>query len=169
MTDYKELKNMRKDIILNFSEEELERYVLSLAYKYYEFILKKDCQGLNYVMDSLKTIVSFYEDVYSDISDFVDYCLLKASNDIFIKVFDLNCNLWSPNDKSISREGAISLTFSIERSRRRIINERQSVREVYEAVINDENVSEDVIEKITELYNSYKLFDVGEGCENDDK
>lgn len=159
MTDYKELRNKKNDIILNLDESELENYIQSLAHKYHVYLLKKDSEGLEYVIESLNEIVSIYDMKYSHISDYIDFCLLKSSKEIFEKVFELNCSLWSPSDKSLESMGGLkTLRFSLDESRRKIINEECNVKELYEKVINDENVSDEVIEGMTSLYNAFKLF-----------
>lgn len=159
MTDYKELENKKKEIILNLDKAELETYIMSLAHKYHLHLLEKDSEGLEYVIESLKDIVSIYELSYAHISEYIDYCLLRQSKEIFEKVFELDCSLWIPIEKSLESEGGFkNLRYSLEESRRKIINEECNVKELYELVLNDDNVSEDVIEGMTSLYNAYKIF-----------
>lgn len=161
MSDYKELENKKKDILLNLDKAELETYIQSLAHKYYVNILKKDSQGVEYVIDCLKDIVEIYSFEYSDISEYIDYCLLKESKGIFEKVFELNCSLWSPIEKSFDSEGGLkTLSYSLEESRKKIINEEINVKELYEKVINEENISDDIVEGMTNLYNAYRRFNL---------
>ena len=163
MSDYKELQNKKKNMLLNLNKEELETYIQSLAHKYHVNLLKKDSKGLEYVIECLKDIVLIYELKYSHISEYIDYCILKSSKEVFEKVFELDCSLWSPSDKSIaSSNGLKTLTFSLEESRRKIINEECNVKELYEKVINDDNVSDEVIEGMTDLYNAFKMFNYSE-------
>lgn len=159
MTDYKELQNKKKDILLNLDMEELETYIQSLAHKYHVNLLKNDSKGLEYVIDCLKDIVSIYDLKYPHIHEYIDYCLLKASKEVFEKVFELDCSLWSPSDKSMeSSRGLKTMSYSLEESRKKIINEECNVKELYEKVLNDENVSDEVIDGMTSLYNAFKMF-----------
>lgn len=161
MTDYKELKNKKNEIILNLDKAKLERYILSLAHKYYGYLFEKDSEGLKYVIESMKDIVSIYEMKYNHISEYIDYCLLIKGNEVFEAVFELDCSLWTPNEKSLEAMGGLkTLSYSLEESRRKIINEECNVKELYEKVMNDKNVSEDVIEGMTALYNAYKIFNL---------
>ncbi len=162
MSDLKELQNKKKDLILNLEEDEIESYIQSLTQKYYTYLIKGDASGIGKVIESLDYIVEIYEFKYSDISDYINYCLLISSNKIFKKVFDLNCRLWIPNEKSISSDvGFNSLSYSLEKSRKRIINEETNVKEVYDMIMSLDNVPEEVIDKMTDLYNSFKIFNYG--------
>jgi len=162
MSDLKELQNKKKDLILNLDEDDLESYIQSLTQKYYTYLIKGDASGIGKVLESLEYVVEIYELRYSDISDYINYCLLISSNKIFKKVFDLNCRLWIPNEKSISSEvGFNSLTFSLEKSRKRIINEESDVKELYDMVLNDGSIPEEIVDKVIELYNAFKIFNYG--------
>ena len=162
MTDIKELKNKKKDIILNLGEEELEAYILSLSQNYYVHLMKGDDVGLENVIESLETIVEINDYRYGDIHDYINYCFVISSNKILKKVFDLNCRLWIPIDKSIASDsGFMSLTESMERSRKKIINEESDVKELYEMVLSDESIDEAIIDKVTEVYNAFKIFNYG--------
>ena len=71
--------------------------------------------------------------------------------------------MWKPIEKSVaSSEGLKTLAFSIEESRKKIINENCNVKEVYDMVISDENIDEKIVEKITDLYLAFKPFDYGD-------
>lgn len=156
------MQNKKKDLILNLDEDEIESYILSLTQKYYTCLIKGDASGIGNVIESLDYIVEIYEFRYSDISDYINYCLLISSNKIFKNVFDLNCRLWIPNEKSISSEvGFNSLTYSLEKSRKRIINEESNIKDVYDVILELDYVPEEVIDKMTELYSSFKIFNYG--------
>lgn len=162
MSDIKELKNKKKDIILTLDEDEIEAYIFALTKKYYSFLIKGDISGLENIVNSLNDIVEISEFKYGDISDYINYCLVKSSNMLFRKVFDLNCRLWTSDDKSIaSNNGFNSLSYSIEKSRKRIINEECNVKELYDMILADENIDDVIVEKITGLYNAFKIFNYG--------
>ena len=115
MTDYKELKNKKNEIILNLDKAKLERYILSLAHKYYGYLFEKDSEGLKYVIESMKDIVSIYEMKYNHISEYIDYCLLIKGNEVFEAVFELDCSLWTPNEKSLEAMGGLkTLSYSLD-------------------------------------------------------
>lgn len=162
MADLKELQRKKKEIMMNFNKEDLENYIAKLTFKYYTAILKEDSQTVEYIMGCLNDIVELYDSQYPKIYDFIDYWMLKSSNQLFQIVFKLSCELWTPTEKSMtSNEGFITLSQSIERSRRKIINDRCDVNELYELVSADDEVSDEISEKVFKLYQSFKEFDLG--------
>jgi len=162
MSDLKTLQNKKKEIILNLDSDEIEVYVMSLAQKYYASLIDGDTSGLEQIIESLNDIVKIYESRFFDISDYINYCLVISSNKVFKKVFDLNCNLWIPNEKSIDLDkGFNSLMYSLEDSRKKIINDECNVKELYEMVSSDESIDEAIVDKVFELYSALKIFNYG--------
>ena len=163
LSDIKELKHKKKEIILNLDEDEIEAYIMSLSQKYYVCLIKSDVLGLENAIESLKNIRDIYDLKYPDIDEYINYCLVISSNNVLQRVFNLDCSLWKPIEKSVaSSEGLKTLAFSIEESRKKIINENCNVKEVYDMVISDENIDEKIVEKITDLYLAFKPFDYGD-------
>lgn len=160
MSELKELKNKKNDIILNLDEDDIEKYIMSLSRKYYASLINGDALGLENVIESLKDIKKIYEFKYPDISDYINYCLVISSNKILRKVFDVDCILWTPNEKSITSFEGFNLAYSIERSRKKIINDECNVKELYEMVLSDETIDDAIVDKITDLYNSFKIFNL---------
>lgn len=162
MTELRELKNKKKDLILNLDEDDLEAYILSLSQKYYTYMIKGDASGMRNIVESLDYIVEIYELRYKTISDYITYCLLISGNKIFKKVFNLNGRLWIPNEKSLASDGGFnSLMYSLEASRMKIINEESDVKELYDMVLNDGSIPEEIVDKVIELYNAFKIFNYG--------
>jgi len=162
MSDIKELQNKKKSIILNLDESSLESYILSLTNQYYVYLIKSDVIGLNNVIDTLKYIVNLYEVKHEDIGEFISFCLLLSSNAVLKKVFRIDCELWCPEKKSLSSKGYSSAFFSIEKSRKFHINEKCNVKELYDMIVSDEAIDDKIVEKVGELYNAYKIFDIGD-------
>lgn len=166
MSELKELQNKKRDIILNLDDDSLEKYIMSLTQKYYVNLINGDASGLENVIESLKNIADFYEIKYLDISDYINYCLVISSNKVLKKVFDVDCILWTPSEKSIaSDEGFNSLSYSIERSRKKHINDKCNVKELYEMVLSDGNIDDAIVDKVTDVYNSFKIFNIGDDDE----
>lgn len=162
MTELRELKNKKKDLILNLDEDDLEAYILSLSQKYYTYMIKGDASGMRNIVESLDYIVEIYELRYKTISDYITYCLLISGNKIFKKVFNLNGRLWIPNEKSLASDGGFnSLMYSLEASRMKIINEESDVKELYDMVLNNGSIPEEIVDKVIELYNAFKIFNYG--------
>lgn len=162
MTELRELKNKKKDLILNLDEDDLEAYILSLSQKYYTYMIKGDASGLRNIIESLDYIVEIYELKYKTISDYITYCLLISGNKIFKKVFNLNGRLWIPSEKSLASDGGFnSLMYSLEASRKKIINEEADVKEVYDMIMSLDNIPDEVIDKMTNLYSAFKIFNYG--------
>ena len=162
MTELRELKNKKKDLILNLDEDDLEAYILSLSQKYYTYMIKGDASGMRNIVESLDYIVEIYELRYKTISDYITYCLLISGNKIFKKVFNLNGRLWIPNEKSLASDGGFnSLMYSLEASRMKIINEESDVKELYDMVLNDGSIPEEIVDKVIEVYNAFKIFNYG--------
>ena len=162
MSDLKQLELKKREIISNLEDCEVEAYVMSLAKKYYASVIKGDVVGIANVIESFNTIVKMYEDKYFDVSDYINYCLVISSNNLLKEVFDLNCSLWTSNPKSIDLDvGLNSLGFTLEASRKKIINDECNVKELYEMISSAENIDEAIIEKAFEVYSAFKIFNYG--------
>ena len=161
MTTIKELQRKRMEIIMNFEKEDLENYIMQLSHKYHAKLLKKDSKSLEEIIETLSEIMDLYKNAYPDIHDFIDYCLFISGNDIFMKVFELNCKLWTPNDKSLEgASGFKHLTQALEDSRLAIINDECNVKELYDLVCDDETISEEISDKVEKLYNSFRKLNL---------
>lgn len=162
MSDLKRLQHKKKEIILNLDSDEVEGYVMSLAQKYYASMIDNDPSGIEQIVESLNDIVEIYESRFFDISDYINYCLVISSNKVLKKTFDLNCRLWIPNEKNIDLDkGFNSLMYSLEDSRKKIINDESNVKELYEMVSSDESIDEAIVDKVFELYSALKIFNYG--------
>lgn len=158
MSELSKLEKEKLDILIDLDDEGMEKYLLSLSSSYYKAILEKDAQAINKVLDSFKFIVENFEYKYPDIYEFINYCLVKSGNRILGNVFDLDCVLWNPIKQSLSPEGLTSLRFSLDASRLKILNDAQNIEEMYELVVNDENVDDRVVEGMTKLYMESRIF-----------
>lgn len=157
MYELSKLKREKVEILLDLSDEEIERYILSLSQSYYKAILEKDSQAIASVIESLKLIVETYEYKAPDIDEFINYCFVKSSNAIFKKVFDLHCTLWIPNEKSFA-SNTNTLLFSLDASRMKVINDAQNIKEMYELVKDDDSIDERIVEGIYKLYIETKMY-----------
>lgn len=157
MYDLGKLKQEKIELLLNLSESEVEGYILHLSQSYYKAILEQDTQSIKSVIDSLKLIVETFEYKSPDIEEFVNYCLVKSANAILKKVFDLNCPLWIPCEKSFAFD-TNSLTYSLDASRMKIINDAQNIKEMYELVKNDDSIDERIVDGISNLYIETKKY-----------
>ena len=152
MSELSKLEKVKLNLLFDLDDEGMEKYLLSLSYSYYKAILEKDSQAINQVVDSFNFIVENFEYKYPDIYDFINYCLVKSGNRILGSVFDLDCILWNPIKKNLSPDGLNSLGFSLDASRMKFLNDAQNIEEMYELVVNDENVDDRIVEGITNLY-----------------
>jgi hypothetical protein len=158
MFELSKLEKEKLDLLFDLDDEGMEKYLLHLSSSYYKAILEKDSQTINKVLDSFKLIVENFEYKYPDIYDYINYSLVKSGNKIFGKVFDLNCTLWTPIQKNLSPDGINSLKFSLDASRLKLLDDAQNIEEMYELVVNDENVDDKVVEGITKLYYESRKF-----------
>ena len=157
MYELSKLKREKVKILLDLSDDEIERYILSLSQSYYKAILKKDAQSIANIIESLKLIIETYEYKAHDIDEFINYCFVKSSNAILRKVFDLDCTLWNPSEKSFSPD-TNSLGFSLDASRMKFINDAQNIEELYEIMKDDDSIDERIVEGISNLHLETKKY-----------
>jgi hypothetical protein len=152
MFDLNKLEKEKLNLLFDLDDEGMEKYLLHLSSSYYKAILEKDSQAISKVLDSFKLIVENFEYKYPDIYDYINYSLVKSSNQILGNVFDLDCLLWNPTKKNLSPDGINSLGFSLDASRIKFLNDGQNIEELYHIVVNDGNVDKRIVEGITNLY-----------------
>lgn len=152
MSELNKLEKEKLNLLLDLDDEGMEKYLLHLSSSYYKAILKKDSQAISKVLDSLKLIVENFEYKYPDIYDYINYALVKSGNQILGNVFDLDCLLWNPINKNLSPDGINTVGFSLDASRMKFLNDAQDIEEMYNLVINDENVDRRVVEGMARLY-----------------
>ena len=158
MSDLGRLEREKLDLLFDLDDEGMEKYLLHLSSSYYKAILEKDYPTISKVLDSFKLIVDNLEYKYPDIYDYINYSLVKSGNKILGNVFDLDCTLWNPIKKNLSPDGLTSLGFSLDASRLKLLDDAQNIEEMYEFVVNDENVDDKVVEGMTKLYQKSRIF-----------
>ncbi|MBR0058562.1 MAG: hypothetical protein IJP99_04420 [Methanobrevibacter sp.] len=158
MFDLNKLEKEKLNLLFDLDDEGMEKYLLHLSSSYYKAILEKDSQAISKVLDSFKLIVENFEYKYPDIYDYINYSLVKSGNKILGNVFDLDCTLWNPIQKNLSPDGLTSLGFSLDASRLKLLDDAQNIEEMYEFVVNDENVDDRVVEGMTNYIRKVEYF-----------
>lgn len=157
MYDLNKLKKEKIELLLNLSDDEIERYILSLSQSYYKAILEKDSQSIANIIESLKLIIETFQYKCPDIDEFINYCLVRSSNAILKKVFDVDCALWIPNEKSFAPDKN-SLSYSLDASRMKFMNDAQNIKELYDIVKADDSIDGRIVEGISNLYIETKKY-----------
>lgn len=157
MYELSKLKREKVELLLDLSDEEIERYILFLSQSYYKAILEKDSQLIANIVESLKLIVETYEYKCPDIDEFINYCMINSSNKIFKKVFDVDCALWIPNEKSFASD-TNTLLYSLDASRMKFMNDAQNIKELYDIVKADDSIDDRIVEGISNLYIETKKY-----------
>ena len=83
---YNTLETKRKDVISNFDEKELKQYLFYLTKEYYEGFLANDEDRFSKAIDLIYEVIEEYNESYSNINEFVIYCLYLNANLIISKI-----------------------------------------------------------------------------------
>lgn len=93
MNKYAQLKNIKKEVISKFTNDELKQYINQLSKKYYVSFINNDSESHNSIDGEFYDIVSMFEDTYPNIKSYINYCLLKSANDLLQMTFQRDFNL----------------------------------------------------------------------------
>ena len=82
MINLNKLEQKRKELLTNFSEEELIEYIQQLTEKYYSSFVNNEVEVHNNTMKYLEEVLSIYEDKYPQLNNFINFCLVRNINKI---------------------------------------------------------------------------------------
>lgn len=82
MVNLNKLEYKRKELISDFSEEELKQYIQVLAKKYYVHFLNNEKELYNNTVNQLKEVLQVYKSKYSNLNNYINFCLLEAINNL---------------------------------------------------------------------------------------
>ena len=124
MINLTKLEYKRKELITDFSEEELKQYIGILANNYYFSFINNDVKQYNNTVKELEEVSSIFLSKYSDIQHYINFCLLASINKILNENYSsgIELTLLTSEEDYFSENPFKSLTDSLEESRKRYFN-----------------------------------------------
>ena len=92
-SNLKQLEKKYHELLTNLTEEELKQYIKSLARNYYISFLSNDKELYNNTFKQLEEVNSVYRSKYSNFSNYINFCLLDAVNNILNENITSEVNL----------------------------------------------------------------------------
>ena len=165
MTNINKLRSELEKIMLELNEEDIEKYIKSLCFSYYKSIMKRDCKELEKTCESFKVLIYTFMDRFPQIERYINYCLVITSNQVLSHVFEIDCNLWTPEGLSISSNNDLSsLTRVFEKSKKQYISieDMSNISKLKSMIENDETDKDEMLSLINKVYEKcvYKFEEV---------
>ena len=106
MINLNKLEQKRKELLTNFSEEELIEYIQQLTEKYYSSFVNNEVEVHNNTMKYLEEVLSIYEDKYPQLNNFINFCLVRNINKILNENYssDVTLNLINESEEEFFSE-----------------------------------------------------------------
>jgi len=153
----RELEHQRQELIDNLDYHELEWYMKKLAKKYYTSLINKEENEFENTLKAMNELIFNLEDEYPNIHEYMNYCLIEASNEIYKIIFDVD--LFKPMKTSLKDEkGLKTLAKAFASSKRKYISHKDylNMKKLYQYFIIDSKCyDEDIINIFQELYDSF--------------
>jgi len=125
MINLNNLESKRKELITDFSEEELKQYLDVLTDNYYNYFINGDSKQFANTVKELDEVISIFITKYSDIKYYVNYCLLATINKILNENYSSGIELTivaTSEEDFFSENPFKSLSVAIEESRKKYYN-----------------------------------------------
>jgi len=125
MINLNKLEYKRKELITDFSEEELKQYLEILTNNYYYSFINNDYKQFNNTVKELEEVISIFINKYSDIKYYINFCLLATINKILNENYSSGIELTivaTSEEDFFSENPFKSLSDSLEESRKRYYN-----------------------------------------------
>ena len=99
MVNLTKLEYKRKELITDFSKEELKQYLELLANNYYYSFINNDYKQYNNTVKELEEVISIFNKNYSDIKHYINFCLLMSINKILNENYSSGIKLTIPTSE----------------------------------------------------------------------
>ena len=144
MVNLNKLEYKRKELISDFSEEELKQYLDVLTDNYYYSFINNDSKQYNNTVKELEEIISIFERQYTDIKYYINFCLLATINKILNENYSsgIELKLVTSEEDYFSENPFKSLTDSLEESRKLYFNDLEMEQSIKNLEQENKNLKE---------------------------
>lgn len=144
MINLTKLEYKRKELITDFSEEELKQYLGILANNYYFSFINNDVKQYNNTVKELEEVISIFVSKYSDIQHYINFCLLATINKILNENYSsgIELTLLTSEEDYFSENPFKNLTDSLEASRKLYFNDIEMEKRIKELEQENKHLKE---------------------------
>ena len=125
MINLNNLEYKRKELITDFTEEELKQYLEVLTNNYYFSFINNDVKQYNNTIEELEEVISIFITKYADIKHYINFCLLATINKILNENYSSGIELTivtTSEEDFFSANPFKSLSVALEESRKKYFN-----------------------------------------------
>ena len=144
MVNLNKLEYKRKELITDFSKEELKQYLEVLTNNYYYSFINNDYKQYNNTVKELEEVISIFTNKYSDIKHYINFCLLATINKILNENYSsgIELKLVTSEEDYFSENPFKSLTDSLEESRKLYFNDVAMEKKIKKLEQENKNLKE---------------------------
>lgn len=151
MVNLDKLEYKRKELITDFSEEELKRYLELLSNNYYYSFINNDSKQYNNTVKELEEVISIFRSQYSDIKHYINFCLLATINKILNENYSSGIELTivaTSEEDFFSDYPFKNLVDSLEESRELYFNDIEMEKRIKKLEQENKNLKEQLKDEL---------------------
>lgn len=151
MVNLDKLEYKRKELITDFSEEELKRYLELLSNNYYYSFINNDSKQYNNTVKELEEVISIFRSQYSDIKHYINFCLLATINKILNENYSSGIELTmvaTSEEDFFSDYPFKNLVDSLEESRKLYFNDIEMEKRIKKLEQENKNLKEQLKDEL---------------------